>query len=468
MWQESSAGPSKEAVMLENNDQAANFTDDYKSCTRGNGSEKGNFIKLFDKVGCEILQPGDSDNWLNDLRLHVNCYFQEALRLDTVSFLFGTGSSIPLGAKSIFQVPEEAVQRIKDAKLTPVHEALYAACSKAHGGKANLEAYLGSLLTVLRASDLLGIVKEKGGGECAQAKEEAAVSVTPADVKTLSGMLLEVLIDLSDVPAKDRLQNGYKEDPLHVHKEFIRKVLARPVNLKRVNLFTTNYDVAFERAMDQLGVIYVDGFVGNIHRAFRPEAFNYDYYFPASTTEGSVHRLEKVLHLYKLHGSLNWAECASSADNVYGIEQLPDTKGERSRLVVYPRPMKEEETLGFPYSEMFRRFATTVQQPQNVLVCYGYGFGDQHVNRVIYNALSISTFQLVVVSYGWTDGLKDFYGKVRDDSRISFMVGPYMGDWRTWVYEFLPDIRRMELETRVAETLRRLKGEPPVDKPAGA
>jgi hypothetical protein len=384
------AGPSKEAVMARSGEKETSFTDDYKSCTLENGLDKGNFIKLFDKVGCQILKPGDDERWLNDLRLHVNCYFQEALRLDTVSFLFGTGSSIPLGARSISRVPEEAVRRIEDAKLTAIHNALYAACNKAPGGAAGLEAYLGSLLTLLRASSLLTLVENSGGEDDTQAQKGAAI--TAASVKTLSELLLNVLIDLTDVPAVDRLQKDYKENPLCVHKEFIRKVLARPVNLRRVNLFTTNYDVAFERAMDELGVIYVDGFVGNIRRAFRPEAFNYDYYFPASTTEGNVHRLEKVLHLYKLHGSLNWAECPSSADNVYGIEQLPDTKGEQSRLVVYPRPMKEEETLGFPYSEMFRRFAATVQQPQNVLVCYGYGFGDQHVNRVIYNALSISTF----------------------------------------------------------------------------
>lgn len=450
--------------MANTNDVETKFIEDYRSSTKDNGLDRASFIKLFDKVGQDILKPEEGDRWLSDLRLQVNCFFQEALRLDTVSFLFGTGASIPLGAKSIRTVPEEALKKLAQKGLKPLHDTLHATCKVKLGVEPNLEEYLGDLLTVLRASDLLGIPKDGANDDGPGAEKQT--TVTQTGVRALVDVLLETLVALCRVPANDRLHEDYGEDPLWVHKEFVRKILARPVNLKRVNLFTTNYDTAFEQAMDELGVIYVDGFVGNIRRAFRPEAFNYDYYFPASTTEGNVHRLEKVVHLYKLHGSLNWAECATSAENIFGIEQVPDSDAVRDRLVVYPRPMKEEETLGFPYSEMFRRFAATVQQPQNVLVCYGYGFGDKHVNRVLYNALSISTFQLVAVSLDWTDGLKDFYDKVKDDSRISFIVGPYMAGWHHWVYDVLPDIRKMELEARVAETLRRLKGEPPAKKPA--
>jgi len=185
---------------------------------------------------------------------------------------------------------------------------------------------------------------------------------------------------------------------------------------------------------------------------------NYDYYFPASTTEGRVHRLDKVIHLYKLHGSLNWLECTPDAKNIFGIEQTRGTVKYNKGILIYPQPMKEEETLGFPYSEMFRRFANVIQQPQNVLIVYGYGFGDEHVNRVIFNALSISTFQLVVISYDWTPKLKEFYEKIREDPRISFLIGRYLGDWRNLVMNLLPDVKQLELEGKILETMKRLRG----------
>ena len=122
-------------------------------------------------------------------------------------------------------------------------------------------------------------------------------------------------------------------------------------------------------------------------------------------------------------------------------------------------PMKEEETLGFPYSEMIRRYASIIQQPQNVLISYGYGFGDEYINRIIYNALSISTFQLIVISFGWTEKIKEFYEKVKEDSRISFLIGSYLGDWYNFVMNILPDIKQLESEEKILKTMRKLKGE---------
>src|SRR5699024_6140635 len=49
-----------------------------------------------------------------------------------------------------------------------------------------------------------------------------------------------------------------------------------------------------------------------------------------------------------------------------------------------------------PYSDMFREFQTRVIQDQSALVVVGYGFGDEHVNNIIFQGLTIPTFRLVV------------------------------------------------------------------------
>lgn len=428
------------------------FAESYK-----NNTNEKHFIKLFDKQGKQIIEPGydEEDKYLDDLKLQINCFFQEALKLNTVSFLFGTGSSIPLGAVSISKIPEEIISAIKKEKLEETHRRFYD-CYKDTVG---LEKYLGDLI---RLSAVFKIFKTSTKEEKSTPSGTNDDSAKSGQIDKLISTIKKSLFDLCKVPRTESIKDDYYEnDPLRVHKEFIKKILARPVNLRRANLFTTNYDLTFESAMDELGVIYIDGFVGNTRRMFKPEVYNYDFYFPASTTEGNVHRLDKVVHLYKLHGSLNWLECDIDESNIYGIEQSLRSKDYSESLLIYPQPMKEEETLGFPYSEMFRRFSSIIQQPQNVLICYGYGFGDEHVNRVIYNALSISTFQLVIISYGWTDKLRDFFDKTKDDSRISFLIGPYLGDWRNWVTDLLPDIKKMDLEEKIKETVRKLKGKPP-------
>jgi hypothetical protein len=55
-----------------------------------------------------------------------------------------------------------------------------------------------------------------------------------------------------------------------------------------------------------VALVLIDGFVGSVRRIFRPESYDQDLYFPAETTEGRVHRLDRVAHLYKLHGSVTW------------------------------------------------------------------------------------------------------------------------------------------------------------------
>src|SRR5581483_12137027 len=108
------------------------------------------------------------------------------------------------------------------------------------------------------------------------------------------------LVTLVDLPAQG------KEGALKVHRRFVKKILTRPLNLRRVNMFTLNYDTLIESAADAEGSVLVDGFIGTLRRIFRPESYDLDFYFPAQTTEGRVHRFDRALHLYKLHGSITW------------------------------------------------------------------------------------------------------------------------------------------------------------------
>src|SRR3712207_8915996 len=57
---------------------------------------------------------------------------------------------------------------------------------------------------------------------------------------------------------KDRME---KEGRYIYHKSLLTSLLQRPLNLRRANIFTLNYDLAFEYACDELGIEYINGFV---------------------------------------------------------------------------------------------------------------------------------------------------------------------------------------------------------------
>ena len=86
--------------------------------------------------------------------------------------------------------------------------------------------------------------------------------------------------------------------------------------------------------------------------------------------------------------------------------------------MIYPCVSKKSFALDLPYSELFRHFAQAITQPQSVLFCLGYSFYDEHINDIIYQALSIPSFTLIIANY--SEGENPNIKKLKDlkDPRI--------------------------------------------------
>ena len=193
-------------------------------------------------------------------------------------------------------------------------------------------------------------------------------------------------------------------------------------------------------------------FVGTQRRVFRPESYEQDLYFPAETTEGRVHRFDRVLHLYKLHGSITWTANEPNIDDPHGVRSAGFRSAAGTQpLLIYPTPAKYGETLGLPYSELFRRFAGALARPQSVLFVIGYGFGDEHVNAIIRQALAVPSFTLVIVD---PSPKSAFVTKLREqqDRRIWIAEGPTLGTLAGFADEVLPDLRDEEIRKKVLAT----------------
>jgi len=283
-------------------------------------------------------------------------------------------------------------------------------------------------------------------------------------IKAIKEQLFK-LCDLEKLPLPSWLSGEVKDNLIknkgYYHEKFVKKILQRPLNLKRANIFTTNYDLAFEYAFDKLGVHNISGFSGFQKRTFKPETFEYDIFFPGSTTQGKVQKIEKVLKYYKIHGSLTWIKENPSPNNVYGISEVPieqiRTGGGYENIMIYPTTAKKSFTLDFPYSELFRQFSATISQSQSTLITYGYSFSDEHINDIIYQALTIPSFTLVIIDFNGTKGSKEILKlKELNDPRIIIIQGEKLGSLPFFVESLLPDLIEANTYERIAETLKKV------------
>ncbi|WP_347069854.1 SIR2 family protein [Flavobacterium sp. WV_118_3] len=193
---------------------------------------------------------------------------------------------------------------------------------------------------------------------------------------------------------------GLDDQILDVYQSFYRKLSLRDSNLPKPNIFTTNYDLYSEKAMDELGITYTNGFSGFIKRYFNPSIFNYALAEQMDISSFKWSVIDSFIYLFKIHGSVNWVE-VEETNKLFKIEELQNTdfeylKSKKHNFMIYPSPIKQNASLGSPYSDLFREFQKRITQNQSILITMGYSFSDEHINNLIYQALTIPTFRLVI------------------------------------------------------------------------
>lgn len=442
---------------------------------------------FFDSKQASSNAPNQDGYSKNDAVANIQIRIGTLLKMENVSFLLGAGASADSGGLTIGSVPLEIEQALHEEGISGsepprirrwlkvFYEAMRSESSNSNIPRTRDE--------ILKRRKKIADQNEKDDGLQVNLEQVLAIlhrwrasmpngtdrlrliGATKIDVK--GDELDDCIAQVTQALARHCfLPTSEKQDGFSAFKAFVRKLLTRPLNLKRVNIFTLNYDTLVEQAADAEGIVLLDGFVGTTRRIFRPESFEQDLYFPAETTEGRVHRFDRVLHLYKLHGSITWVAESPEIDNPYGIV-AQDTKRHKvqhpRRLLVYPTPSKVGETLGMPYAEMFRRFAVTVARPQSALFIIGYGFGDEHVNAVIRQAMAIPSFTLVIVDPTPKSRFVEALRK-QQDCRVWIAEGPKAGRFSWFVNRFLPDLRDEDINKKVQKTCRALSSLDSVDE----
>ena len=237
----------------------------------------------------------------------------------------------------------------------------------------------------------------------------------------------------------------------------------------RLNIFTTNYDRLIEAGAEIAGLHLLDRFLGNLMPIFRSSRLDLDMHYNPPGIRGEPRYLEGVARYTKLHGSVDWVQTDRDirriglpfgATDITPFLQAPSLNGATANeLMIYPNAAKDRETAGYPYVELFRDFASAVCRPNSVLVTYGYSFGDEHINRVIRDMLTIPSTHLVVISYDDPLGrIMQTYEEMGRPSQISLMIGAELADLTKLTQNYLPKAAIDKTTFRMSELLKQRMG----------
>jgi len=143
-----------------------------------------------------------------------------------------------------------------------------------------------------------------------------------------------------------------------------------------VEIFTTNYDLLCEDALERSQTPFFDGFTGS----------RYSFFDPASISTNDLP--PRWVRLWKLHGSIGWMMRSNGQ-----VTRVPEC--EISNMV-YPSHIKYSQTQAAPFSALFERLKNFIMEPDTLLITTGFSFADAHISSKISECLSANPTSAVL------------------------------------------------------------------------
>lgn len=278
-------------------------------------------------------------------------------------------------------------------------------------------------------------------------------------LKSFSAFVLNLENDLA-------ISGRQKQEKAFNHLvSFLTSFASRSGTRERLQIFTTNYDRVIEIGAEIAGLHLLDRFVGNLSPIFRSSRLNIDMHYNPPGIRGEPRYLEGVAHFTKLHGSVDWIYANKNVRRIglpFGVNSVEShlkahgiAENIFNQLMIYPNAAKDKETTAYPYVELFRDFSAALCRPNSSLVTYGYGFGDDHINRVIKDMLTIPSTHLVILSFNDPQNrIMEFYKSTGRHAQISLLVGKIFGNLESLVTHYLPKSAIDRVTFRMAELIK--------------
>lgn len=393
----------------------------------------------------QLIGPSD-DGTINDLlaalntrdsRQRLQALIAEWLRMENLVVLAGAGTSVSSGGKTMVDLEKDVLATIQALPKLPssISAVIESRAASPNEGskKAGFEDWLSYLVNAnfigsSQSSPFKG-VQWRGTG-----------NPTQEELSSFIANISKAIFAECALTLPDSEQSSSVAADIAPHLAFLSKLVARDSNLGRAHLFTLNYDTLFEQALELLGIQYFDGFTGRADARFDPSVYGLDIYYPGEVAEGRVRRFDKFLHFYKLHGSIHWQvrgdelharhpdlhDLATyrNLDATKKAEKLTRLSNDLPAVGILPTANKFAQTLTMPFAHLFRSFQIRLSAPQTFLLVLGYGFGDEHVSRIIEAALMNPSLVMLVVEPNPKSGTVNRVRRYKDLGKRAFVLTP--------------------------------------------
>lgn len=410
-----------------------------------------------------VTEDGQQLNWCpgssfskNELRTRIEPWLTSLFQSEHLSLLAGSGLTTAIQHVACAQANNgmsgnESFTVFSDEIMNAAKES-----AKAAGrGTANLEDQLRVVNELIKGLEVV-----EGNSELPGLTEK---------ISTLRSELELLMQNFTDNISK--IENSIisadpeeKEKAFNLLVMFLMSFASRTGTRDRLNIFTTNYDRIIEAGADVAGLRLIDRFVGALSPIFRSSRMDVDMHYNPPGIRGEPRYLEGVARFTKLHGSLDWINIDEDIRRIglpFGAKSIKpflETAGidqNYASLMIYPNAAKDRETAEYPYVELFRDFAAALCRPNSTLVTYGYGFGDDHINRIIRDMLTIPSTHLVIIDYNDSTGrIMEKYRSWGHQSQTSLIVGENVADIDELVTYYLPKPSIDRASIRMSDILK--------------
>lgn len=302
--------------------------------------------------------------------------------VDKIGFFFGAGTSMSLGVPGIIKLTEDVIAKIDcEDKLENIISQIKTEKKNTGIEESQIVITIEDILNKIRI--IRDLTKDSASYKYCEISGEEA--------KQIDNMICKEIYTILHIS-----QNAIGEN-INVPLKFVSWLNGMQAN-KPKEIFTANYDLILEMAMEKLYIPYFDGFIGS----------NKPFFYQDSVEISSLNNTVPYewIRLWKIHGSLGWFW--ENDDSGYRIIRLGsiDLSKIDNELVIYPSKEKYHASRKQPFISYFDRLKNHLSNSEGIFIVSGYSFGDEHINDVIFESLTRNN-RMHVIAFLYTDGELD-------------------------------------------------------------
>lgn len=298
-----------------------------------------------------------------------------------IGFFFGAGTSCALGIPDIMQLTREVEATLKDENAKTFGIIKDDLKTLIPGRDVNIEDILNQLRRIRE------LTKESETKTYQDVCGKAATTVDGEICKAIYQIITGKESSAS-LTTTNRFFAWYNL----LNRDFTKEV------------FTTNYDLIIEKALEASEIPYFDGFVGSFEPFFWQDSVDHQ------AQHGDL--TENWIRLWKIHGSLSWfwrySETTKS-HRIIRIGNIGSVADIKNELVIYPSKDKYDSSRKQPFIAYFDRMRDYLLGGELLFVFTGYSFSDQHINEIVFNCMRQNNRLFVIVFFFKDDDVENLY-----------------------------------------------------------